>query len=182
MKNLFSLVLLSVCLSACSPSCSHNDTVTTTAPDAPDASVSPTVTTPAVPPVKAEGANWSMTLPGGFERLPVDKPGLEAFFSNKEKKELVSLTKEPFSGTNKDYALALVADLQRADMEHNSTNLVKIGDAEAVQVECAKDGIRAWITSVVKGGQGYVLSCGGANDNQDLKETCASVLSTLVIK
>lgn len=182
MKNLFSLVLLSVCLSACSPSCSHNDTVTTTAPDASAVPTVTSVTTPDVPSVKAEGASWSMTLPGGFERLPVDKPGLEAFFSNKEKKELVSFTKEPFSGTNKDYALALAADLQNADMEPNSTSLIKIGDTEAVQVECSKDGIRAWITSVVKGGQGYVLSCGGADDNQELKETCASVLSTLVIK
>lgn len=182
MKNLLGLVLLSVSLSACSNSCSRHDTVTTTVPTATAVPTVSEVTPAPVPPVKVKGSSWSMEIPASFERLPNDKEGLEAFFNDKLNKELISLTKEPYKGTGKDYALMIAADLTRADMEPDSSTFIKVGDTDFIQLECAKDGVHAWISSTVKGGQAYVFSCGGADDNQKLKATCSAALSSLLIK
>jgi hypothetical protein len=127
--------------------------------------------------------NWEITLPSSFSESD-KKLGKIVFTAlDSDKKILLSLVKEQFSGTQDQYLLLSVRSLKENSYQlakPQPTNL-QINNIKFSLLELTQNNIKIFSWIGVKNNFGYVLSCGGPEPHNQVEVICKPLSEKLII-
>lgn len=179
MKKLLSLLMLG--LVSCS-SCSKKQDVVPPKP-VPTVVVNPLPDV--LPPQHVDGDTWAFIVPGEWKKLNNVEGGpgeAEVSYMQSDEHQLLSLSKEAFTGTYEEYVLSGIRSLKEAGVNVQSATQVTLNGNTFVLLETSKGITNAWMWVTVAKGIGYNFSCGGSGDETKAKSVCTQISKTLEIQ
>jgi hypothetical protein len=177
--KIFAIALLSVGTISCSSCAKKNPdpvvvTVDASPPDAGAPDVAPK------PDLTIKGDKWEFTVPSEGWKPMENSPPHSNGYLNADKKNLILVINEPFTGSFDEYALGSIRAMRLSGVQIVSAKSVEVNGTKFVLVESSKDGIRVWAWVTTKDGRGFGFTCGGPEDvNQH--DLCFGVANTFKI-
>ena len=135
--------------------------------------------------VQVVGDSWLVTLPVAWTQetnMPSGK-NVKMVAERKEAQALVLLIKEPYSGTNDQYAIDTIRKYRDQGSTINHAASVIINDNHFVTVKTTNENIIVDSFITVKDGFAYSLECGGTDINaSQFAPDCQKIADSLKIK